>query len=493
MTRAKMLGLTAVLVTVLVVVAVVGANQFGLSLMATTPQVSPTPEQSATAEVEVAEADASPTPKQVNTIVPTVIPTIEATVPEHDMHSVMPTSTPTSTIGVIAGAPYQGAPLCPDIGEAHDHHLFHTLWDSVRGCHYDHEHGQNPFTPEVTAAFPGFDLRTLLGPGAGGVGHTNPSSPMENTDKHGGFKWNVQLEHAEGCAPFEGSTLGVNGSVIQYHGWGNYTVELEASVHSVAALLRQCYPDNPTDYGYMYVVQHVNYGQRVTPYQGTILPYPNSPVPAYESRQGPYLSIDCVGDVPQCRESIEFIRNRNANVFSNWTTKPASTLGSESSSLLQLFFRLRDGYQVFDWRDFEYPFTFLYVCSPDGLTYDPRGCAYNNSTTQVHEVAGTIPAAWDNLDGFDSDPEVGRITAEGFVTRFGELNLSCVAPGDDCDPIKLVRAFVGNYGSVLVYTEGKGQNIVPYLPERDIYFCDDRVCAEGDVGAVPSGWLGPNN
>ena len=34
---------------------------------------------------------------------------------------------------------------------------------AVRGCHYDHEHGQNPFTPEVAATFPGFDLRALLG------------------------------------------------------------------------------------------------------------------------------------------------------------------------------------------------------------------------------------------------------------------------------------------------------------------------------------------
>ena len=140
----------------------------------------------------------------------------------------------------------------------HDHTLLRTLWDGVRGCHYDHEHGQNPFTPEVAAAFPCFDLRSLLGPGAGGVGHTNPSSPVENMDKHGGFKWNVQLEHAEGCEPFEGSTLGVNGSVIQYHGFGNYSVELESGVHSVVALIRQCYPDNPTDYGYMYVVQHVS-------------------------------------------------------------------------------------------------------------------------------------------------------------------------------------------------------------------------------------------
>jgi hypothetical protein len=416
-----------------------------------------------------------------------------ALVKTEEMSTVMPTRPSTPMAEGMAVAPYPDAPLCPDTGEAHDNNLFHTLWDGELGCHYDHEHGQYPFTPEVAAAFPGFDLPTLLGPGRAGIGHTNPSSPMENTHKHGGFKWNVQLEHPEGCEPFEGSTLGVDGSVIQYHGFGDYSVELEGSIHSVAALLRQCYPDDPTDYGYVYVVQHVNYGQRVTPYQGTIIPYPNNPVPSYDSRLGPYLSIDCVGDVPQCRESIEFIHDHQVNAFSNWTTKPTNRLSNDGSPLVQLFFRVRDTYQVFDWSDFEYPFTFRYVCSSDGVTYDPRGCAYNNSTTQVHEIAGTIPAEWDNLAGFDTDPEAGRITAEGFVTRFGDLNLSCTEPGEDCHPIKLVRAFVGFYGSVLVYTEGKGENIVPYLPERDIYFCGDQVCAEGNAGGVPSGWLGPNN
>jgi hypothetical protein len=64
-------------------------------------------------------------------------------------------------------------PLCP----THDPTQWHGLWDTARGCHYGHEHGQNPFTPEVAAAFPGFDLLSLLGHVQ--IGHTNPSSPME--------------------------------------------------------------------------------------------------------------------------------------------------------------------------------------------------------------------------------------------------------------------------------------------------------------------------
>ena len=138
-------------------------------------------------------------------------------------------------------SPYPDAPLCPDSGELHDTGLFHTLWDSTRGCHYDHEHGQNPFTPELAATFPEFDLRGLLG--SVGVGHTNPSSPMENTHKHGGFKWQITIPHPNSCAGHEGSTIGVDASVIQYHAFGDYSIEFQSRVHSVVALMRACRRD----------------------------------------------------------------------------------------------------------------------------------------------------------------------------------------------------------------------------------------------------------
>jgi len=402
-----------------------------------------------------------------------------------------PTPQASPTTGPGGNAPYPDAPLCADSGGAHNTSLFHTLWDSERRCHYDHEHGQNPFTPDVAAAFPGFDLHALLG--HVGVGHTNPSSPMENTMKHGGMKWNVQLVHPQGCQGFESSTNGINGSVIQYHNFGDYSVELNGPVHSTVALLRQCNAADSADYGYLYTVQLQNYGQVVVPYQGTVFPYPHYSVPAYDGARGPYLSVNCIGQVPQFRQSLgEAQRGVSA---SNWTSKPTGRgARPESSTLFRLLFRAADAYQNFDWNDQTYPYTFLWLCTSDGgQTYDPAGCRYNNSTTQVHEIAGEIPAAWDNLPGFDTDPEVGRITAEGYTTRFGQLNPACNAPGDDCHPIKLVRAFVGTYGSVLVLTPGKGANLVPYLPERDIYFCGGQVCAEGDPGAAASGWIGPHN
>jgi hypothetical protein len=391
-------------------------------------------------------------------------------------------------------APYPNAPLCSDTGPGHDTSLFHTLWDGQRGCHYDHEHGQNPFTPAVAAAFPGFDLMALLG--GVGVGHTNPSSPMENTHKHGGFKWNVQLTTPENCAGFEGSTFGSNASVVQYHAFGDQAIEHEARIHSTVALVRQCSAANPTDYGYVFVVQFQDYGQRIVPYQGTVVAYPNQPSPNFESNLGPYLSTDCVGQVSQCRASLADVVSHHRDADSFWTSKPATRLVISGSSLFQLLFRVRDSYRLFRWSDQSYPFTYDWLCSSDnGLTFNPAGCHYTNSTTQVHEIAGSIPAEWDNLAGFDTDTRVGRVSAQGYVTRFGVLNAACTAPStdSDCFPIKLVRAFVGTWGSVLVYTESKGTNIVPEQPSRNIYFCGGLVCAENNPGATPSGWVGPEN
>jgi hypothetical protein len=408
----------------------------------------------------------------------TAVPTATIT------HTHTPTATPVPTFT----SPYPDAPPCLE----HDNDTFHNLWNSAQGCHYDHEHGENPFVPEVAAVFPDFDLTTLLGNVE--IGHTNPSSPMENTHKHGGFKWQVQTATPLGCdIGFNGSEVGVNAAVIQYHGFGDYSIEFESRVHSALALVRQCLPGDLTDYGYAHIVQHIDYGQRLSPYQGTILPYPDTPNPAYAAHLAPYLTLDCAGTgLPGCRPSREWVLSRNANASSIWSSRGAWRVAG--SELLTILFRVRDNYQVLDSSDLTHPFTFTWLCSGDsGLSYSAlAGCRYNNSTTRVHEVAGTIPASWDNLAGFDTNPTAGRITAEGFVTHFGNLNTACTTPGPDCHPIKLVDAFVGVYGTSLI-PEGVPVFTAPHLPERDIYFCGEQVCAEGVPGAVSSGWIGAGN
>lgn len=440
-----------------------------------------------------------------STPAPTATATATSTLPvtntpqptETPAATVMPTPTVTLASTVTPGSattPFPSAPLCPDSGEGHDYSLFHTLWDSARGCHWDHEHGEDPFIPAVAEAFPGLDLFGLLG--GVQIGHTNPSSPVENTHKHGGFKWQVSVPAPQGCVTgFEGAAYGVDAAVVQYHAFGDYAVEFEARIHSTAALVRHCVPGS-TDYGYIYTVQHQEYGQRVTPYQGTILPYPNTPNPAYGATFGPYLTVDCIGTgLPNCRSSRDFILSRNLNANSIWTSKPTgSGERPATSSLFRLLFRVRDTFQVLDSADTVHPFTYNWLCSNDGgATYSTNvGCRYNNTTTRVHEVAGDIPAAWDNLAGFDTDARIGRISAEGYTNGFGTLDLACSAPTTSCFPLVLVNAYVGRWGGELSAT--KVSNPDPTSnPDREIFWCNGLVCGETDAGAQASGWVGQEN
>ncbi len=435
------------------------------------------------------------TPTPSRTATPSRTPTETSTPTVTDTPAGTATETPTSTLTLtpsetpVFTAPYPGAALCPDSGVAHDANLFHALWDSTRGCHYDHEHGTSPFTAEVAAAFPDFDLQALLG--GIQVGTTNPTSPMENSMKHGGFKWQEDLDIP--CVPFESASYCVTASVIEYHAFGDYSLEMETRNHSTVALVKVCDPANVTDCGYLFTVQHQEYGQRVSQYQGDLVPYPNNPIPAYDVGLGPYFTVDRYGTCFGCRSSLAFVRSSNINANSVWTSKPTG-IGErpQTSALFRLLFRIRDNYQLLEWASVldGYPFNFGFVCGD--TAYNPVGCRYNNSASHVHEVAGNIPAAWDNLAGFDTDTRIGRITAQGFTTRFGELMLDCAEVGLDCFPVKLHGMFVGSYGGAL--PGQKVSNPDPLSnPERDLYFCSGVPCSETSPGSVPSGWIGAGN
>jgi hypothetical protein len=393
--------------------------------------------------------------------------------------------------------PFPSAPACV----THDHSIWHGLWNGTDRCHYDHEHGQNPFTSAVAAAFaPLGDLRTLLG--GVEVGHTNPSAPAENEHKHGGMKWNAVPQTPQGCViGFESATVCVTAAVIQWHTWGNLAEELEADVHSSVFMIRQ----GASDYGYIYGVQFQEYGENCAPYQGFTLPYPQNFSPEWDCAFGQYWSVPCVFDgLPDCNltgPSGMRSANRDASaiVTSKITGPNSAGRRPQGSLLFNLLFRVRDNYQVLDSHDLVHPFTWLYICSSDGgRTYDPRGCRYNNSTATVHEVAGTIPASWDGLivDGvlIDTDGRAGRVSFDGFVTKFGALNLGCtVADVElDCFPLKLVNAFVGKWGGEL--SAEKVSNDTPLnTRENDIYFCSGVPCSETSPGAVPSGWISNGN
>jgi hypothetical protein len=83
--------------------------------------------------------------------------------------------------------PYPAAPPCP----SHDNRAWHGLWDAQRGCHYDHQHGDNPH--EVDDLF-GTSLFRLMG---GEISHpwqTFSTAGYENDLKHAGYFWHVRRD-----------------------------------------------------------------------------------------------------------------------------------------------------------------------------------------------------------------------------------------------------------------------------------------------------------
>lgn len=445
---------------------------------------------------DVPTSTETPTPGDTATATYTQTETLAVTHTSTPSATQTSTATATATPGITI-TPFSSAPLCLDSGTQHDSTLWHGLWDGQDGCHYDHEHGQNPFTPQVANAFPGFDLRNLLCNVE--VGHCNPTSVIEFTHKGGGMKWQVDLNAPNGSQlGFEDADIAVCKYALQFHSFGNYAEEFNTRIHSAVALFQQCKP-NSTDFGYVFVSQHVDYGVRAWSYQGAILHYPDDPVPEYDPAFAPYWTTACFGEdvsdqyrTAPCVDTWEQIRSEGRNISTTWTSDPRFLIGS-GSKLLTLLLRGRDGYQALDSSDQVHPYTWRWVCSLDsGLTYAPALCRWNNSTIRAHQLEGTIPASWDNVPGFDTDSRNGRITAQGYVTRFGEINSACVEVGTDCHPIKLINAYVGNYGSFLIPLKIPAFGI-PALPERDIYFCNGVVCTETSPSSIPSGWLGENN
>lgn len=441
----------------------------------------PTPTETSTpTDTATSTSTDTPTSTSTNTPTSTVTPTITVT------------PSRTSTPGNIA--PFVDAPECDPLPVGHTN--FHTLWNSALGCHYDHEHGQNPYTASVQAVFPGFDLLELNG--GYEISSPNPSSPTELMMKGGGYKWQISTNAPNGCEiGFEGGAVAVDAYAIQFHALGRQDVEHEAKNHSSVAFLRQCKPGNPSDKGYIYTRQLQEYGQRVMPYQGMVLDYPDLNI-EWDSKRGQYFTTECFGasfvaNTPfgprnvTCRSTF----SETSNNLTVWTSKITGTgPRPPGSTLFRLLFRGRDNYQRLDVRDLDHPFTWRFVCG--GAVYNPAGCRFNSTTMTIQEITGDIPASWDNLAGFDTDPRVGRISARGYTDKFGALQPSCTVDGGNCYLLVLDKAFVGRYSSEISLV--KVSNPTPQdTPERDIYFCNRVLCTETSPNAVPSGWVGSEN
>lgn len=400
--------------------------------------------------------DGSESVVTANSITDTLVDCIAHTTTE-------PTAEPTTVSSPVA--PYPSAPLC----DTHDDRAYHGLWNSAEGCHYNHEHGTD--APAFVAARFGVNVANYTG---GAISYPW-QTPMENEHKHGGYKW----DHRDGvtCKGRENSPLGVSAYAIQFHARGD-RMALESRFHSSFAVIEICRVSNSTDRGTIIVGGHQDFGQNVSPYQGRVMTaYPNDPEPNYDPAREPYIAVDCVSS--DCRRDLS-----NVTGNTTWISEPVNVEGT-GNDLFAFLFRGRDTFDVVDGNTRHlYPPTFYYLCSSDGgATFNPAGCAKNNTTARVHEIMGTIPAAWDTLDGASD----GHVTYSGHVDRWGNL-ITCDMPGPDCIPISLTNVPTGRYG---MQDSGAGRTS-PFskeaLPDRDICFGNGGAVIHCDQGGTPSGW-----
>ena len=345
--------------------------------------------------------------------------------------------------------PFPGAPLCP----THDNTKWHGLWDSERGCHYDHTHNDDPSV-----------ANSIFGP-AGAAWGQNISYPWMTANEnsgmgHGGYKYYVNVNPKPACS-FEGyEYLGVNSLNcvsafrIMYHDAGGnaHMVKRFHSYYMEVQIKRG------NTVGYIKTGGWADFGCLHSSYKKGFLPLPGiDPVQANGQTQcgpgGQGLDPDpyrAFGDT-----WAEVQGQKSGDNWSIWTAH--NRYGYNRMGFF--FFRTMDNWGSIDPAS---PYTEHLLC-PDG------SCIYNNSEHHVFNVFMMIPSSLDT----DRD---GIVNYKGYTDRQGNIVQGCTAPGFDCVPLEIVNAPVGNaiWSRNLsgIRTDGDPPH------ESDIYF-----------NGKPSGWI----
>jgi hypothetical protein len=391
-------------------------------------------------------------------------------------------------------APYPDAPACPPA--AHDATKFHTLWNADLGCHYDHEHGE-PFPTWARQVFGDYTRFT-------GAEISYPwQTPNENRLKHEGYKlyhkdlrqgfpYSLDYEFStDPCPPFTEMpdiTPGQPGSrnlvrvaaySLQTHNLA-HAHEAMTRKHSYVAMLLVCDPAT-NQFGTIITGGHADYGQRVSPYQGSVLVLPDQPQPPYNPGREPYLAHPCADAA--CGD---FSRRQNRKIANaaTWTNEPVNVVSA--NKIVNFSFRIRN---VFD--GIEDRFTTpepVYLCTSDGgHTFHQPGCYSVGTQHNFFQVRGWgVPAQLGTT---------GRVTFAGFTDLNGNIAPSCTEASSTCVPLRIQNAPVGSLmGDDQTKDFGIGSFDRSLFTERNICFdtADNQTNCEAR-GSIPAGWIGEKN
>lgn len=307
---------------------------------------------------------------------------------------------------VPAGRPLAGQP-CP--ADYHDASKWHALIDQVTGCHFNHEHKDNPH--DLNDVF-GPVEKHLRGYSVGLPWQTGSTGTEENRHKHESYGWFVlrnlppgQSRSQNGARNNTNNVAFIRNIRVQVHG-DLHAGGAASRFHSVWVEAQVCYRAARNDCGIVRFGGHLDYGElRV---DGVWVPLPNDPR-AYAGLTAP---------APE-REVDNFIAKRSHSATSHtvrWIGRFNNTSGPITYG--GIAHETKDSWQPIN------------PSQPDEvrLTCPDYQCEYNNSTAR--------------LDFFiirpRHEPQAGpdfRINFRGYTDRHLNVVEDCWAPGPDCVPL----------------------------------------------------------
>jgi hypothetical protein len=382
-----------------------------------------------------------------------------ATAPSNATAPAPGTSTPAAPTPTTAGpvptrpsggsAPYPGAPLCP----SHDPRVYHSLWDSARGCHYDHHHGDDPHALDDLL---GTDLFAKMGGEISYPWQTSSQAGLENDLKHAGYFWHVRRDIP--CDGVPSPCISAFRVLVHQH-----PTDRDATVqyHSYAFEFRT------SDGGYGLFGGWADFGDLHAPEGTVVLNVPDNH-DSYRGGGAGRHKQHAVEGGPRAPSFIWYGASRGL---------PPGQNGPRGFVTLSVSIQ-----DPWDWTDPANPSrTDDYVCHGH---VSADACRSNGTNMRPHLMGFNVDTRFPFIDADGN----GQVDFEGYADRYGQPypdGGGCSAYGVDCAPVVMRGLRYGyNYETADVATALSSR-------DHDIYFCNGAPCAPRDRGARSSGWSQP--
>ncbi len=294
--------------------------------------------------------------------------------------------------------PYAGAPLCA----THNAKAFHGLWNYTLGCHYDHEHGDSPYTADDTF---GTGYYTV----AGGAISYPWETVHENMDKHKTYKWIVR----EGLGCFNDQYITSPGCITDFRAQVHADMfNVVGDYHSMALEMRVCLVADPANCGFVRLGGW-QYTGDFTIDNLIVYDRPDLPYLPTDTRQ---IHAASVGDP------------RNDSWY----------MGMANPLSVRVAHRTQDNWGYYA-LPMTYPITtpmtlndYHFFCDVDTVTGQaPAGCITNGSK-RMPDVVSFQPGQIRSV----IDPDNNLVADyQGYTDRYGNIVAGCTAISLDCIPI----------------------------------------------------------